>query len=272
MTPRQDSTVSNSPSANGSASASASAHSSSALAVDLSFSCWPASGGAYPAAVRPRWATFDCYGTLVDWNAGIGSELGRLFGPTRTDELLERYHAVEPRVQRERPRASYREVMALVLAELAAESGTHLRDEERDALARSLPRWPVFPEVPHALAEARERGWNLVALSNSDRDLIEASLAAIGVPFERAIVASEIGSYKPAHGHWRAFAEATGADATCHVHVAQSHYHDIVPAYELGIPSVWINRLREAGEPPPNRELPDLTGLADVLDELVPPG
>jgi 2-haloacid dehalogenase len=222
--------------------------------------------------VRPRWATFDCYGTLVDWNAGIGSELGRLFGPTRVDELLERYHAIEPRVQRERPRASYREVMALVLGELAAESGTHLPEDERHALGRSLPRWPVFPEVPAALAVARERGWNLVALSNSDRDLIEASLAAIDVPFERAIVASEIGSYKPAHTHWRAFAEATGADTAHHVHVAQSHYHDIAPATELGIRSVWINRLGEVGDPPPTRELPDLSGLADVLDELVPPG
>ena len=129
----------------------------------------------------------------------------------------------------------------------------------------------MFAEVPGALAEARERGWALVALSNSDRDLIEASLQAIGVPFERAIVASEIGSYKPAHGHWRAFYESTGADRSRHVHVAQSHFHDIVPAHELGIRSIWINRLGERAEPAPTRELPDLAGLADVLDELVPP-
>jgi 2-haloacid dehalogenase len=217
-----------------------------------------------------RWATFDCYGTLVDWNAGIAAELDRLFGPAG-GQLLARYHAIEPRVQREHPTWSYRDVMAAVLAELAAEAGTALPAGERDALGRSLPRWPVFPEVPAALAEARARGWRLAALSNTDRDLLDASLAAIGVPFEGAIVASEIGSYKPAHGHWHAFYSETGAGSSHHVHVAQSHFHDIVPAHELGIRSVWINRLGERAEPVPTREQPDLAGLADTLDELVAP-
>ncbi len=217
-----------------------------------------------------RWATFDCYGTLVDWNAGIGAELARLFGAERVSALLDRYHAIEPRVQAGRPRATYRDVMAAVLAEIAAETGTALPDGESDALGRSLPGWPVFEEVPPALAEARERGWSLVALSNSDRDLIEASLQAIGVPFEGAIVASEIGSYKPAHRHWEAFYEAHPAARGRHVHVAQSHSHDIVATVELGLPSIWINRLSERRQPAPTRELPDLHGLADVLDELVP--
>jgi 2-haloacid dehalogenase len=222
--------------------------------------------------VEPRWATFDCYGTLVDWNAGVRAELARLFGPDRADGLLERYSALEPRVERERPQATYREVMALVLRELAAETGVGLPAGEEDALAVALPGWRVFPEVPAVLTEVRERGWRLVVLSNTDRDLIEASLAAIGVPFDGAVVASEIGSYKPAHGHWRAFAQSTGADPARHVHVAQSHFHDIVPADELGIPSVWINRQGETHQPAPTRELPDLRGLPDVLDELVPPG
>jgi 2-haloacid dehalogenase len=142
--------------------------------------------------------------------------------------------------------------------------------EEGDALGRSLPNWPVFAEVPDALADARRRGWRLFALSNSDRDLIDASLRTIGVPFDGAIVASEIGSYKPAHAHWRAFYEASGADRERHVHVAQSHFHDIVPATELAIRSVWINRLGERREPAPTRELPSLAGLADTLDALVP--
>jgi len=161
---------------------------------------------------EPRWATFDCYGTLVDWNAGIRRELERLLGPPKGDELLSRYHAVEPRVQSEHPTWSYREVMAAVLAELASEAGVEVPAGERDALGRSLPGWPVFAEVPGALAEARDRGWRLVALSNTDRDLLEASMQKIGVPFDGAIVASEIGSYKPAPGHWRAFQESTGAD------------------------------------------------------------
>jgi 2-haloacid dehalogenase len=161
--------------------------------------------------------------------------------------------------------------MAAVLAELASESGAVLAADQRDALARSLPGWPVFAEVPGALAEAHARGWRLVALSNTDRDLIEASMKAIGVPFDGAIVASEIGSYKPAPGHWRAFQESTGADPGRHVHVAQSHFHDIAPAHALGIRTVWINRLGERAEPAPTRELPDLRGLADVLDDLIPP-
>jgi 2-haloacid dehalogenase len=216
-----------------------------------------------------RWATFDVYGTLVDWNSGIAAELGRLFGESRADELLASYHAVEPRIQREHPDSRYRDVMASALAEIASQAGSDLPAAERDALGASLPGWPVFPEVPDALADARHRGWKLVALSNTDRDLIEPSLHAVGVPFDGAIVASEVGSYKPAHGHWRAFLESTGADPAHHVHVAQSHFHDIVPATELGIRTIWINRLGERGEPPPTRELPDLNGLGVVLDELV---
>jgi 2-haloacid dehalogenase len=223
------------------------------------------------SAPSQRWATFDCYGTLVDWNAGIGAELARLLGDEDLDGRLELYHDTERRIQREQPTALYREVMALALAELASRAGVELPAEERDALGRSLPDWPVFPEVGDALTEARERGWTLVVLSNTDRDLIDASLREIGVPFDGAIVASEVGSYKPAHGHWHAFYESTGADRDRHVHVAQSHFHDIAPADQLGIPSVWINRRGEQREPPPTRELSDLTGLADTLDELVPP-
>src|SRR4051812_29277836 len=148
-----------------------------------------------------RWATFDCYGTLVDWNAGIGAELGRLFGDGERERLLRRYQEIEPRVQRDHPQARYRTVTAMVLADLAAQEGFRVPDEERDALGLSLPRWPVFEEVPAALVEAHERGWRLVALTNSDRDLIDASLAAIGVPFDGAVVASEIGSDKPHHRH-----------------------------------------------------------------------
>ena len=124
----------------------------------------------------------------------------------------------------------------------------------------------MFPEVRESLEQARSRGWKLAILSNTDRDFIEASMASVGVPFELAIVASEIGSYKPALGHWRAFEERTGRLPD--VHVAASHFHDIVPATTLGIPNVWINRLGESYEPPPTRELPDLSGLAGVLGEL----
>jgi 2-haloacid dehalogenase len=219
-----------------------------------------------------RWATFDCYGTLVDWNEGIRTQLARLLTPGPADRLLERYHQIEPSIQIENPTLSYREVMARVLAALALAEGVTLADEERDALANSLPEWPIFPDAPAELGAAHGRGWKLAILSNSDRDLIEASMRALGAPFELAIVASEVGSYKPAHGHWAAFYSATGADPERHVHVAQSHFHDIVPATELGLPTLWINRLGEAGDPQPTRQLPDLVGLGDVLDELVSGG
>ena len=213
-----------------------------------------------------RWATFDCYGTLVDWNAGIGRELERLLGPS----LLTRYHELEPRVQAEQPTAPYREVLATTLGRLAQEAGRELPPGERDALAGSLPDWPVFAEVPAALEELGRRGWRLAILSNTDRDLIDASMERIGVPFELAVVASEIGSYKPAHEHWSAFFEATGADRAGHVHVAASVFHDIAPASELGLTAVWINRLGEPSDPRAARELPDMAPLPDALDELVP--
>src|SRR5919198_4203127 len=95
------------------------------------------------SAAPPRWATFDCYGTLVDWNAGIGAELARLLGDDDRAGLLARYHQIEPRIQREHPDWSYRDVMAAVLAELASEASVPLPDEERDALGQSLPGWPV---------------------------------------------------------------------------------------------------------------------------------
>jgi 2-haloacid dehalogenase len=216
-----------------------------------------------------RWATFDCYGTLVDWNGGIRGELEKLFGTTRAGELLERYHELEPKIQAAKPGASYREVLTVALERLAAETGLTLPESEASALAHSLPDWPVFDDVRPGLTEARSRGWYLGILSNTDRDLIDASIEALDVPFEAAIVAGEIGSYKPAHRHWEVFYEQTGADPARHVHVAQSVFHDIAPAAELGIPSIWINRLGEPEDARPARTLSGVAHLADALDALV---
>jgi 2-haloacid dehalogenase len=214
------------------------------------------------------WATFDCYGTLVDWNGGIRAELARLFGEADADRLLARYHEVEPEIQAEQPTLSYRDVMARALARLAGERAVELPAAEVDALGRSLPEWPVFPEVPAALEAARSRGFRLAILSNSDPDLIAASIECIGVPFDDAITASEIGSYKPAHGHWRAFEARHGRLPD--VHVGASLFHDIGAAGELGLPSLWVNRLgEERGAYRPTREIPNLDQLPDTLVELV---
>jgi 2-haloacid dehalogenase len=143
-------------------------------------------------------------------------------------------------------------------------------EDKASGLAEALPSWDTFSEVRPALEDVRSRGWKLAILSNTDRDFIEASMKRIGVPFELAIVASEIGSYKPAHRHWQSFFEQTNAPRDGHVHVAQSHYHDIVPAKELGLRSVWINRYAEQRDPRPDRELANLSPLPEALDELVP--
>jgi 2-haloacid dehalogenase len=219
--------------------------------------------------VAERWATFDCYGTLVDWNAGIRRELERLFGVDAAPRLLARYHELEPELQRDRY-LGYREVLTIALERLAAAEELAMPEGESAALAQSLPGWPVFEEVPSALAELRDRGWRLAVLSNSDRDLIAASQERIGVPFDLTVVAEEVGSYKPAHGHWKRFFAESGAARSRHVHVAASLYHDIAPASELGLRSIWINRLGERADSGPTRELADLSGLPAAAEELVP--
>jgi 2-haloacid dehalogenase len=206
---------------------------------------------------------------LIDWNGGIRAELARVFGEGEADRVLGRYHELEPEIQREDPSRSYRVVLAEALRRLAAEECKELSDP--DALARSLPGWRPFPEVPSALEALRARGWRLAILSNTDPDLLAASIEQIGVPVDLRVVASEIGSYKPAHAHWERFFAEAGTEREHHVHVAASHFHDIVPASELGLRSVWINRLGETEtEPRPTRELHDLGQLPEVLDELVP--
>jgi 2-haloacid dehalogenase len=218
----------------------------------------------------PRWATFDCYGTLIDWNGGIGGELARLFGAGPAERLVGRYHEIEPQVQAEDPAQSYRAVLRRALERLAAAENLVVPHDEADALARSLPSWTPFREVPAALEEARARGWRLAILSNTDRDLIEASKTRLGVPFDETIVASEIGSYKPGHRHWQEFFARTSADRDRHVHVAASLFHDIAATRELGLRSVWVNRLGQEADPKPTREIVDLASLPDVLDGLVP--
>ncbi|HEY0416234.1 MAG TPA: HAD-IA family hydrolase [Gaiellaceae bacterium] len=212
-----------------------------------------------------RWATFDCYGTLIDWDGGVRAQLARVFGEARADELLARYHELEPALQASGER-SYREVLTEAMRQLGAPEG------EEHGLAESLPGWRAFPEVRPALEEARRRGWRLGILSNTDDDFIAASQVQIGVPFDEVVVAQEIGSYKPAHRHWDEFFQRTRAPREGHVHVAASLFHDVAPANELGLRSVWINRNGEtpAEASTPTRELADLFELPETLDELVP--
>lgn len=215
-----------------------------------------------------RWATFDCYGTLIDWMRGIRDGIASVWPDADADGLLARYHALEPQIQAGRG-IPYRQVLAIGVAQIGAEVGRVVPRGREDALGASLPGWPVFPEVPQALRELRRRGWRLAILSNSDPDLLDASLRAIDVPVDVRVIASEIGSYKPSPGHWETFLRRTGAAPGRHVHVAASLFHDVAPCGRMGIPCVWIDRLAETSDLPRAARLTDLAALPDTLDTLV---
>jgi 2-haloacid dehalogenase len=216
-----------------------------------------------------RWATFDCYGTLIDWDSGIRRALARVWPDEDADRLFHRYHDGERRMQSGRD-IPYRMVLRETLEGIAEAEELEVPPGSEDALAESLPSWRPFPEVTGSLAELRDRGWRLAILSNTDPDLLAASLKTIGVEVDLRITAAEAGSYKPAYGHWDRFFRTTTADRERHVHVAASLYHDVEPCAQLGLPCVWINRLGESSDLPRAGELINLAGLPGALDALVP--
>jgi 2-haloacid dehalogenase len=226
-----------------------------------------------------RWATFDCYGTLIDWNAGIRAALAGIWPDDDPEALLGSYHEAEPGLEADGTR-SYREVLTRAVVEIGATRGLAVPDGAGTALADSVASWQPFPEVPASLGRLRVEGWRLAILSNTDADYMDASLGSIGVPVDERVVASDIRSYKPAFAHWETFFRRTGgpadlrtgADRAGHVHLAASLFHDVEPAAALGLPCVWINRLGESSQIPRAAELPDLSGLPATLERLVPAG
>jgi 2-haloacid dehalogenase len=216
-----------------------------------------------------RWATFDCYGTLIDWHGGLRAGLRTVWPDGDPWALHMRYLEMEAAIQKDSG-VPYRQVLIEGLAGVAEAEGLAIPPGRETTLADALPSWRPFPEVPAALADLRARGWRLAILSNTDPDYLEASLGHIGVPVDLRVVASEIGSYKPAPGHWKVFFERSGADRSRHVHVAASLFHDIEPCARMGIPSVWIDREAEVTGLPMAARLTDLTDLPDTLDRLLP--
>jgi 2-haloacid dehalogenase len=209
-----------------------------------------------------RWITFDCFGTLIDWRNGIASSADLLW-PGYGAQVLDSYHRHEPVVQAEEPGRRYRDVLAETLRRAAAGLDLELLADDAAILGDTIPYWPVFPDTRASLTELREAGWRLGLLTNCDRDIIGDTQRRLQVPIDVVITAEDVGSYKPAHAHFTRFRDTFGADSERWVHVAQSYFHDIVPARELGIQSVWINRTDDTGDASmAGAVLPDLTELA----------
>lgn len=216
-----------------------------------------------------EWVTFDCYGTLIDWERGVADALTPLLPPgTDRHEIAQRYIEVEKEVEKGEY-LRYRDVLDRAGRRLLAEKGRPIAADALSPLPASLPSWPPFPEVPGALRALRERGYRLAILSNVDRDLLATSIRQLGVEPDLAVTAEDIGSYKPAGGHWREFQKRTGAGPDRTIHVAASLYHDILPTTALGYRNVWIARRAEPLRgATPTRILHDLAALPDTIDEL----
>ena len=215
-----------------------------------------------------EWVTFDCYGTLIDWERGITDALLPL-SPPGTDRraLAEWYIAMEAQFEAEGFHL-YRDVLDRVSRSVLRSLDVPIPDDTTSPLPSSLGDWQPFPEVRSALRALVDQGRYLAILSNVDRDLLELSIGRLGIRPDLAITAEEARSYKPAPGHWRRFLERSGASAERTVHVGASQYHDMRPAAALGFRTVFIDRHGETLETSPTRVLPDLSTLPDVIERL----
>jgi 2-haloalkanoic acid dehalogenase type II len=221
------------------------------------------------AAERPfDVVTFDCYGTLIDWEGGIARafvEAARRDGLSlRPEAVLRAYLELEPAVEGEAYRG-YREVLAEAARRTAGRLGWRLEPARARFLPESLADWAPFPDTNPALARLSAAGYRLAILSNTDEDLLAASRRHFTVPFDFWITAEQVKAYKPARPHFDRARDRIGGVRW--LHAAQSYFHDVTPARALGIPVAWINRQgqRPTGEARPEHEFRTLTGLADWL-------
>ena len=216
--------------------------------------------------------TFDCYGTLIDWENGISSaflEAARAAGVSlERDAVLTAYAQIEPQVEEETYR-SYREVLRETAVRVAARLGWRLGAEHAAFLADSLPSWRPFPDTNPALRQLAGAGCRLGILSNVDDDLLERTRQLLEVPFDPVVTAAQVRSYKPGPAHFVEARRRLPRDARW-LHAAQSFFHDVVPCRRLGISVAWIDRRgQNTGQAPAGTDLaPDarfgnLTGLAE---------
>jgi len=222
---------------------------------------------------RIRSLSFDCYGTLIDWETGIRTALERLVeagGSLPIDQraFFDTYLEVEAEVEGQAYRP-YREVLTAVQAELARRFGLRVPDDQAGLLAGSVPRWRPFADTNAALARLRSR-FRLGVLSNIDRGLFAETVRHLAPEFDGfdfLVAAEDVRSYKPGHGHFDRLLATEVQDRSTHLHVAQSLVHDGVPARELDIPFVWINRRAERNttRATPIAEFSTVAELADWL-------
>jgi 2-haloalkanoic acid dehalogenase type II len=212
--------------------------------------------------------TFDCYGTLIDWESGISDaciQAAAEGGVTLDRETVLRIHAeVEPQIQSAGFKP-YRDVLCQVALGIAIRAGWDLAEDYASFLPDSLPSWKPFPDTNAALEQLCEQGLRLGILSNVDNDLLEGTLRHFVVPFAFLVTAQDLGSYKPALAHFERAKEIAGGEEW--VHVAQSYFHDVEPAVASGVPVVWINRKGQStgGDARPNAEYATLGEFAHAL-------
>jgi 2-haloacid dehalogenase len=190
-----------------------------------------------------RWLTFDCYGTIADWNSCMLSALEPVAG-AQAEALLGAYHRAESILEAAPQWRPYRDVLTDGLALAAQRSGVALADGASGALVAAWPGMQIFPDVAEALTDLVRSGWRLGVLTNCDDDLFASTAAKLPVPAEVVVTAEQVRSYKPDLAHFRKFAELTGATPASWIHVANSWVHDILPASRMGLRSVWVDRDR----------------------------
>jgi 2-haloacid dehalogenase len=207
--------------------------------------------------------TFDCYGTLLDWQTGFRRVLEPVAGD-RTEAIVEAFHVTEPQVQAEHPHASYKDILREALER--ASGG----DVPGDLLVDGWGTIGAFPDTVAALRELHDQGWSLGILTNCDEDLFAATRPALGVEPDLVITSEAVGSYKPALGHFERFEAATNVARADWVHAAVSWWHDMVPARDLGLRRIWVDR-EDSGHDPSivTARVPDMASLARVAAELV---
>jgi 2-haloacid dehalogenase len=187
-----------------------------------------------------KWLTFDCYGTIADWNTGMRAALTPVAG-VGASILLASYHHAEL-VLESGPWRPYREVLTEGLRIGARRAGMPLDSADQGALVRAWAEMPVFEDTGPALSALVADGWKLAILTNCDDDLFAMTARKLPVPFDVVVTAQQVRSYKPDLPHFRKFAEITGATPENWIHVANSWVHDMLPAARLGLRSIWVDR------------------------------